>query len=229
MSTDSELTFVFRIVYSSAEDIGDAKVTLDIGDYATVTDGTYLEFSISSTAELYIAIPSDVASILVYNVDGYTRLTPVEMVSNDFKKYLFETTSAKTYTLYIHADNADYFTIVLLPLNENSDIIINDAMGNEVETLLNSNTYSFEWSNNGITVPNTIYRLDFLVNDVVRQPNNIIFGADEIGDSVTVVFRLFDRVVREEFTIEKVYDLNIELDVITDDVEEDSDTDVNPT
>ena len=229
VGTDSNLTFVFRIVYASAADIHEALLSLNIGGYTTATNSTYLEFSTSSPVELYIDVPSDVASIQVYNVDGYTKLTPIETEDNSYKKYLFQTTSSNTYTLYIHADNAQFLPIVILPVNENNDIIIKDATGNVVNNLLNSNTYSFEWNNNGVIVPNTILSLDFLVNDVVKQPNGIVFSADNIGDTITVEFRLFDRIISEEFTLEKVFDLNLDFDVITDAAENGSDTDVNPT
>lgn len=229
VGTDSNYTFVFRVVYASMSDIKDLLVSLDIGGYTTITNNTYLEFSTSCSVELYIDVPSDVASILVYNVGEYTQLTSEVTGGKGYKKYLFQTMTLNTYTLYIHADNAQFLPVIILPVDENNDIIIKDATGNIVNSLLNSNIYSFEWNTNGVIVSNNILSLDFWINDVLRQPMGISFSADSIGDIITVEFRLFDRIVCEEFTLEKVYDLNLDFDVITDTVKDGSGIDVNST
>ena len=214
VGTNSNLTFVFRIVYASAEDINETVLTIDVCGYTTVANGSYMEFSTASSVELYVYVPNDLASIELYNVDGYVKLIPVVTEGNGYKKYLFQPAVATTYTIFIHLENAEYLPMVLLPANANSNIIVKDATEKIVNDLLNGNTYSFKWNINGIDLPNTILSLNFIVNDVVRQPAGIVFGVNDIGNLITVEFRLFDRLVSREFTIGKLYDLNIGLDVI---------------
>lgn len=142
VGTNSNLTFVFRIVYASAEDINETVLTIDVCGYTTVANGSYMEFSTASSVELYVYVPNDLASIELYNVDGYVKLIPVVTEGNGYKKYLFQPAVATTYTIFIHLENAEYLPMVLLPANANSNIIVKDATEKIVNDLLNGNTYS---------------------------------------------------------------------------------------
>ena len=210
---NTKSNFVFRIVYAMGS-VGENKVSLSVGGYTTVASGSYLEIAAQKQVELYFSIPNDLASIELYNVNGYEKLTP-SVTYSSYKKYVF--LDKGNVKLYVNADNAKYLSVVLLPEIVNNELIVKDATNEIVNEFLFGNSYSFEWNNNGNIISNSISSLIFTVNGTVSQPFDVMFNAEDIETNIEISFILFDRSIIKTFTVVgSAYELDLDFALATD-------------